>query len=105
MKPLFMTGVYSDPDLTIEEIHEDFSNYLSAWQNTANHHSWEHMPNRPRWKPNRGNSSELEGSQAIVWIIFKTFEFVKRVAIKRGLEFSEKTYTEVLAPVRGIDWA
>jgi DGQHR domain-containing protein len=104
MKPLFMTGIYSDPELTMEEIHDDFSDYLSAWENTANHHSWQHMPNKLRWKPNRGNSSELEGSQAIVWIIFKTFEFIKRVAKKRGLEFSEASYTEILAPVRGIDW-
>jgi DGQHR domain-containing protein len=104
MRPLFITGIYSDPNLAIQDIHADFSNYLSAWENTANHHEWEHMPNKLRWQPNRGNSSELEQSQPIVWIIFKTFEFMRNVAKNRGMVLNEQTYTEILAPIRGIDW-
>jgi DGQHR domain-containing protein len=106
MRPLFISGIYSDPSLTIEEIHEDFSAYLSAWSSTANHHTgtWSHMPNKLRWQPNRSNSSELEASQPIVWIIFKTFPFIRNVANTRGMELNEDTYTEILAPVRGIDW-
>jgi DGQHR domain-containing protein len=104
MRPAFVSGFYSDTKLTIESIHTDFSNYLAAWSNTANHHKWGHMPNRLRWEPNRSNSSELEQSQPIVWIIFKTFQFIRNVAETRELELSEKTYTEILSPVRGIDW-
>jgi hypothetical protein len=104
MRPAFISGYYSEPTLSIEFIHNDFSNYLSAWSNTANYHQWEHMSNKPRWQPNRSNASELEASQPIVWIIFKTFGFIRNVAISRGLEFSEKTYTDILSPIRGIDW-
>ena len=46
MRPLFISGLYSEPNLTIEEIHEDFSNYLAAWQNTANYHDWKYKKNR-----------------------------------------------------------
>jgi DGQHR domain-containing protein len=104
MRPLFMTGIYSDPDLTMEEIHADFSDYLSAWSKTANFHKWKYLPNRPRWRPNYGHKSELEGSQAVVWIIFKTFTFIRNVIETRGLIPSEAVYTDILAPIRGIDW-
>tara|TARA_B110000003_G_C16643306_1_gene531008 strand:- start:1292 stop:3364 length:2073 start_codon:yes stop_codon:yes gene_type:complete len=104
MRPLFMNGVYSDPELSMEEIHNDFSDYLSAWATTANFHKWKYLPNRLRWKPNYGNNSELEGSQAVVWIIFKTFPFIRNVVKTRGLIPSEEVYTDILAPIRGIDW-
>lgn len=104
MRPLFINGIYSDPNLTIDEIYDDFSAYLSAWSNTANHHKWKYQPNKKRWAPNRSNSSELESSQAIVWIIFKPFTFIRNVALTRGMPLNEDTYTKILAPIRGIDW-
>ena len=104
MRPMFVDGIYSGENLSIDQIHEDFSNYLAAWENTANHHQWPNMPNRKRWEPNRGNASELEQSQPIVWIIFKTFEFIREVAVSRNMDLCEETYTEILAPIRGIDW-
>jgi DGQHR domain-containing protein len=104
MRPLFIDGIYSDPALSIDEIHEDFSAYLSAWSNTANYHQWTYLPNKLRWQPNRSNSSELEASQPIVWIIFKTFTFIRNVANARNKELNERTYTEILSPIRGIDW-
>lgn len=104
MRPLFVDGIYSDERLSIDEIHNDFSNYLAAWENTANYHQWPHMPNKKRWEPNRSNASELEQSQPIVWIIFKTFEFIREYAIHRNMDVSEETYTKILAPIRGIDW-
>lgn len=105
LRSFFTVGVYSDDSLTIEEIYEDFSNYLKAWENTANHETFANRPKTPRWKPNKGsNTSELEKSQPIVHIIFLMLPFFKKLLEEKGLEGSEKNYTDLLSPITGVDW-
>ncbi len=104
LRSFFTSGVYSDESLTIEEIYTDFTNYLSAWENTANHEQFKNRPNTLRWEPNNGRLSELEKSQPIVHIIFMMLPFFKKLLDEKGLEGTETNYTNLLSPITGVDW-
>ena len=102
--------IYSDPQLTVDEIFDDLTAYLSAWQETANYHMkqkpvWTYMPNAYRWLSNVGrNTSWLEQKQAMVEIVLELLPFCTEVRKTRGLKSTKKNYQDILSPIRGIDW-
>jgi len=99
-------GVYSDPNITIDEIYDDVNSYFQAWSDTVNHDDYTHMKGVDRWRANfGGNQSHLEQSDQLVRVcMVMLFPWVHEIATRRGLNIDVDGFSELLKPIRGIDW-
>ena len=99
-------GVYADPNITIDQIYEEVNSYFQAWSDTVNHADYTYMSGVDRWRPNfGGNQSSLEKSGQLVRIcMVMLFPWAHNIATLRGLNIDVDGFSELLKPIRGIDW-
>ena len=99
-------GVYSDPNITIDEIYDELNSYFQAWSDTVNHDDYTHMNGVDRWRANfGGNQSHLEQSDQLVRVcMVMLFPWAREIATLRGLDIDVDGFSELLEPIRGIDW-
>ena len=99
-------GVYSDQNITIDEIYDEVNSYFQAWSDTVNHDDYTHMNGVDRWRANfGGNQSHLEQSDQLVRVcMVMLFPWAREIATLRGLDIDVDGFSELLEPIRGIDW-